>query len=70
MLSWQKKCDVFLLELYLAIDPCNSASKNDVTRLAELTDALAKINSGLWRVFRLVAPLQNFSLLMRERKFL
>ena len=35
-LSWRGKCDVFLLELYLAIDPSNLASKNDVTELAEL----------------------------------
>ena len=31
-----KKCDVFLLELYLAIDPSNLASENDVTELSEL----------------------------------
>ena len=35
-LSWRKKCDVFLLELYLAIGPSNLASKNDVTELSEL----------------------------------
>ena len=35
-LSWRKKCDVFLLELYLAIAPSNLASKNDVTELSEL----------------------------------
>ena len=35
-LSWQRKCDVFLLKLYLAIDSSNLARKNDVTQLAEL----------------------------------
>ena len=35
-LSWQGKCDVFLLELYLAIDPSNLASENDVTQLSEI----------------------------------
>ena len=36
LLSWQKKCDVFLLELYLAIDPSNLASENDVTEFSAL----------------------------------
>ena len=36
MLSWLGKCDVFLLELYLAFDPSNLTSENDVTELAEL----------------------------------
>ena len=35
-LSWRGKCDVFLLELYLAINPNYSASKNDATQLSEL----------------------------------
>ena len=35
-LRWQENCDVFLLELYLAIDPSNLASKNYVTELSEL----------------------------------
>ena len=34
--SWRGKCDVFLLELYLAIDPSNLVSENDVTQLLEL----------------------------------
>ena len=34
LLSWQGKCDIFLLELYLAIDPSNLASENDVTQLS------------------------------------
>ena len=34
--SWRGKCDVLLLELYLAIDPSNLASENDVTELGEL----------------------------------
>ena len=36
LLSWPGKCDVFLLELYLAIDPSNLAIENDVTELSEL----------------------------------
>ena len=40
--SWQGKCDVFLLELYLAIDPSNFASKNDVTQLAEFQKHIQK----------------------------
>ena len=36
LLSWQEKCDIFLLELYLAIDPSNLASENDITQLSEL----------------------------------
>ena len=35
-LSWRRKCDIFLLELYLAIDPSNLAGEYDVTQLAEL----------------------------------
>ena len=35
-LSWRRKCDVVLFELYLAIDPSNVASENDVTELSEL----------------------------------
>ena len=35
-LRWRGKCNVFLLELYLAIDPSNLGSKNDVTELSEL----------------------------------
>ena len=35
LLSCQRKCDAFLLELYRAIDPSNLASENDVTELAE-----------------------------------
>ena len=35
-LSRQGKCDVFLLELYLTIDPSNFASENDVTELSRL----------------------------------
>ena len=35
-LSWRGKCDVFLLELDLAIDPSNLASENDVTELSKL----------------------------------
>ena len=41
-LSWREKCDVFLLELYLAIDPSNLASKDDVTELPELQMPLQK----------------------------
>ena len=33
-LNWRGQCDVFVLELYLAIDPSNLASENDVTRLS------------------------------------
>ena len=36
LLSWRGKCDVFLLELYLAIDPSNLLSENDVIQLSEL----------------------------------
>ena len=36
LLSWRGKCDVSLLELYLAIDSSNLASENDVTELSEL----------------------------------
>ena len=36
LLSCQRKCDVFLLELYLAIDPSNVASENNSTELSEL----------------------------------
>ena len=36
LLSWREKCDVFLLGLYLAIDPSNLASENAVTKLSEL----------------------------------
>ena len=36
LLSWQGKCDVFLFQLYLAMDPSNLTSKNDVPQLAEL----------------------------------
>ena len=35
-LSWREKCDVFLLEFYLAIDQSNLTSENDVTELSEL----------------------------------
>ena len=35
-LSWRGKCDVFVLELYLAIDASNLASENDVIELSEL----------------------------------
>ena len=36
-LSWRRKCNLVLLELYLAIGPSNLASeKNDVTELSEL----------------------------------
>ena len=45
-LSWREKCDVFLLELCLAIDPSNLASKNDVTELSEF-QMLVKITSRL-----------------------
>ena len=34
--SWQGKRDVFLLELYLAINPSILASENDFAQLAEL----------------------------------
>ena len=34
-LSWRGKRDVFLLELYLAIDSSNLASKNGISELAE-----------------------------------
>ena len=36
VLSWRGKCDVSLLEVYLAIDPSNLASENDVIELSEL----------------------------------
>ena len=36
LLIWCGKFDVFLLRLYLAIDPSNLTSKNDVTQLAQL----------------------------------
>ena len=36
LLSWQEKCGVLLLELYLAIGPKNLASENDVTELTQL----------------------------------
>ena len=38
LLSWQGKCDPFLLELFLGLasDPSNSASENDVSQLADL----------------------------------
>ena len=42
-----RKCNVFLLELYLAIDPRNLASENDVTQLRRASDACAKITSCL-----------------------
>ena len=35
-LSWQEKCDVILHQLYLASDPINLASENDVTQLSQL----------------------------------
>ena len=35
-LSWQEKCDVFLLELLSAIARSNLARKNDVTDFARL----------------------------------
>ena len=35
-LSWRGKCDVFLLQLYITIDPKNLSSENDVMQLAEL----------------------------------
>ena len=34
--GWRGKCDVFLLEFYLAINPSSLASENDVTELSEL----------------------------------
>ena len=45
-LSWREKCDVFCLQLCLAIDPSNLARENDVTQL-RAADALAKITSCL-----------------------
>ena len=36
LLSWLGKREVFLLQLYLAIDPSNLASEYDVIQLAEL----------------------------------
>ena len=35
-LSWQGKCDIFLILSYLAILSSNLASENDVTQLSEL----------------------------------
>ena len=40
--SWREKCDIFLLELYLAIDPSNLASENDVTQLVEFQMPMQK----------------------------
>ena len=34
--SWREKCNVFLLELYLAISPSIFASENNLTELSEL----------------------------------
>ena len=33
LLSWREKCDVFLFELYLTIDPSNLASEIDLIQL-------------------------------------
>ena len=41
-LRWRGECNVFLLQLYLAIDPSNLTSENDVTQFAEIQVHLQK----------------------------
>ena len=59
-LSWQKKCDVVLLQLLSAIARNNLARKNNVTDFARLyVHTRAKMTSYVKRVFRSVVPLKR-----------
>ena len=51
LVSWRGKCDLFLYQLSLAIEPSNLASRNDVTQIAELQMHVQKESLALSEYF-------------------
>ena len=55
-LSWRGKCGVFLLELYLAIDPSNLTRENDVAQLAPSLSWRGKCGVFLLELYLAIDP--------------